>query len=71
MRKWLKVLRVGIGWTQQEAGQRLGISQTMYSAIENGTRKKELSLKLMEDISVVFGVSYEEIVKYEKGALNE
>lgn len=67
MRKWLKVLRIQNGWTQQEAGQRLGISQPMYSAIENGTRKKALSLKLMEDISVVFGVSYEQVVEYEKG----
>lgn len=67
MRKWLMMLRVQNGWTQKEAGQRLGISQSMYSAIENGIRKKALSLKLMEDISTVFHISYEQIVEYEKG----
>lgn len=71
MRKWLMMLRVQNGWTQKEAGQRLGISQSMYSAIENGTRKKALSLKLMEDISTVFHISYEQIVEYEKGVRHE
>lgn len=58
MRNWLKVLRVQNGWTQKEAGKRLGISQQMYSAIETGIcyKSKELPLGLLSDIAKIFRV---------------
>lgn len=71
MRKWLRVLRVQNSWTQKEAADRLKMSQPMYAAIENGNRKKVLTLDLMENISKVFSIPYEKIMEYEKGVTND
>ena len=38
MRTWLKQIREAVGLSQAQAAAAAGISQQMYSCIENGTR---------------------------------
>lgn len=65
MRDWLKSLREAKGYTMKEAGAKLGVSESYYCAIENGTRKKDMSLGLASGLASMFGVSVEEIVRLE------
>ena len=54
----LRNLRQMRGWRQQEAADKLGISRSYLSAIEN--RKRSVSINSMESIIKVFGVKYED-----------
>ena len=59
MKNRLKVLRAEHGWTQQELGDRLGVSRQAVIAIE--TEKHDPSLDLAFRIASVFGQSVEQI----------
>jgi transcriptional regulator with XRE-family HTH domain len=65
MRQWLKDSRIEKGLTMKELGAKLGISESYYSAIEAGTRQKNMDLTLVAALSSVLGISVADIVKYE------
>ena len=66
MRVWLKDLRKEKKLTMKELGEKLGISESYYCAIENGSRKDQLSLGMAAKLSDVLGISVETIATYEK-----
>jgi len=57
----IRKLRLEKGYTQKELADKLGISESAVSLIENGKRKLKLetAIKLAE----IFGVSLDELVK--------
>ncbi|MBX3477330.1 MAG: helix-turn-helix transcriptional regulator [Brevundimonas sp.] len=59
MRNRLKVLRAEAGWTQQELGDRLGVSRQAVNALE--TEKHDPSLDLAYRIAAIFARPVEEI----------
>lgn len=59
MRNRLKELRTGRGWTQEELGQRLGVSRQAVIAIESD--KHDPSLDLAYRIASLFGEAVEAI----------
>lgn len=59
MRNRLKVLRAEQGWTQQDLGDRLGVSRQAVNALE--TEKHDPSLDLAYRIAAVFARPVEEI----------
>ncbi|WP_333590903.1 helix-turn-helix transcriptional regulator [Brevundimonas sp.] len=59
MRNRLKVLRAEHGWTQQDLGDRLGVSRQAVNALE--TEKHDPSLDLAYRIAAVFGRPVEDI----------
>lgn len=61
----MKTLRETNGLTMKEAGAKLGISESYYCAIENGTRKKEMGLNLISGLAETFGVSISDVVSFE------
>ncbi len=66
MREWLKELRVKKGLTMKETGEKLGISESYYCAIENGERQKKMDMILAAGISTVFDVPIADIVRMEE-----
>ncbi len=54
----LRKLREERGWLQWEAADKLGISRSYLSGVENN--KRGVSLSLMESIIRVFGIKYED-----------
>ena len=67
MRKWLKERRANKGMTMKELGEELGVSESYYCAIENGSRKAELSLPMAKKLSEIFGITVDEISRLETG----
>ena len=65
MRKYLKELREKNNFTQLETAEKLNISESYYSMLENGTRQKDMNLSLVEKLAEVFGVSVGEIAEEE------
>lgn len=65
LRNWMKNLRETSGLTMKEAAAKLGISESYYCAIENGTRKKEMGLNLISGLAKTFGVSISDVVSFE------
>lgn len=59
MKNRLKVLRAEQGWTQQDLGDRLGVSRQAVNALE--TEKHDPSLDLAYRIAAVFARPVEEI----------
>ena len=44
MRNWLRELRMNKGYTMKDMGEKLGISESYYCAIENGDRQKKMDM---------------------------
>ena len=65
MRGYLKELREKNNLTQLETAEKLNISESYYSMLENGTRQKDMNLSLVEKLAEVFGVSVGEIAEQE------
>ena len=63
MKNHLKSLRAERGWSQQDLGDRLGISRQSVNAIETG--KYDPSLPLAFRIAALFGAKIEEIFEAE------
>jgi putative transcriptional regulator len=51
----IKKIRILLGMTQKEVAEKIGITQAMYSYIENG--KKMPSKKTAKKIEELFGIS--------------
>ena len=66
MREWLKNARSEKNLTMKEMGAKLGISESYYCAIENGTRQKRMSYALVAALAAILGLTVDEIARYEK-----
>lgn len=66
MRDWLLNARKEKGWTQLEVANKLGITESYFSFIENGTRQKKMDISLAAKLSVVFDIPVERIVELEE-----
>lgn len=65
MRNHLRALRAERGWTQEQLGQRLGVSRQAVNALE--TDKHDPSLDLAYRIASVFGLAVEQIFENPHG----
>lgn len=65
MREWLKNSRNEKGLTMKEMGSKLGISESYYCAIENGTRQKRMDFALVAALSIVLGIPIDTIAQLE------
>lgn len=65
MREWLKKLRTEKGLTQKEIGEKLGISESYYSSIENGIRQKKMDMVIITGISAALDIPVIEVIKEE------
>lgn len=66
MRDWLKEIRKSTGMTTYTAAKKLGISQSLYSSIENGSRG--VSIKNAKKIAALFQFDWVEFYDEEKEA---
>ena len=66
MREWLKTLRVENGYTMKAMGEKLGISESYYCAIENGERQKKMDMVLASGLAAIFEIQVSKIVTYEE-----
>ena len=69
MRNWLKTLREGKHFTMKEMAEHLGISESYYCAIENGSRQKKMDIILICNIARIFNLPVEQVVAYEAAYL--
>lgn len=67
MRGWLKNLRIEKGYTMKSLGDKLGISESYYCAIENGSRQKKMDISIIIALSAALAVPIAEIVQMEAG----
>ena len=65
MREWLKNLRKEKGFTMKSLGAKIGVSESYYCAIENGSRKGQLDLKMAVGLSSALGIPVDAIIAYE------
>jgi putative transcriptional regulator len=68
MKNRLKVLRAERRWTQEDLGQRVGVSRQAINALETG--KHDPSLDLAYRIAVEFGIPVEQIFENPYGKAN-
>ncbi len=64
MKNRIRVLREALGMTQEQLGERVGVSRQAIHALESG--KYEPSIWLAYDISRAFGCAIEEIFLFEE-----
>jgi len=57
-RDWLKEIRQSLGLSTYKASEKIGISQSYYSAIENGKRGNPLSTDIAKAISKAFNIDW-------------
>lgn len=65
MREWLGEKRRECGYTAKEMSEKLNISESYYSYIENGERQKRMDITLVSKLAVIFGTPIEEIIAAE------
>jgi putative transcriptional regulator len=65
MRNRLRALRGEQGWTQEQLGQKLGVSRQAVNALE--TEKHDPSLDLAYRIAAIFGLAVEDIFENPHG----
>ena len=70
-REYLKQLRISKNMTMQEVADAFEISRQYYEMIESGDRQKKMDFTFITKISTLFGVSIEQIAKYEQEILDE
>ena len=66
MREWLRNARLGKGYTMKDIAERLDISESYYSLIENGERQKKMDIILVMKLSTALGIPVKEIVEFER-----
>ena len=62
MREWLRKLRNEKGLTMKDMGEKLGISESYYCAIENGDRQKKMDMMIASGLATIFEISVLSIV---------
>lgn len=65
MREWLKEKRIERGMTQKQVSEKLGISESYYAFIENGTRQKTMDISFATQLATLFGMQICDIVELE------
>lgn len=65
MRDWLKTARTEKQLTMKEIGVKLGISESYYCLIENGTRQVNMDIGLAASIATILGISMEKVAQLE------
>ena len=66
MREWLKNARTEKNLTMKEIGSKLGISESYYCAIENGTRQRKMDYALVAALSAILEMPIDAIAQFEK-----
>ena len=66
MREWLKNARTEKNLTMKEIGAKLGISESYYCAIENGTRQRKMDYALVAALSAILEMPIDTIAQHEK-----
>lgn len=66
MRGYLKELREQKGFSQQNVADSIGITRQYYQQIENGERQKNMDVSLVVQLSNLFGIPPEAIIKEEQ-----
>jgi len=63
---WIDIrsLRQKKGWRQQETANKIGVSRSYLSAMEN--KRRGISANIMESIINIFGVRYEDFQRVEQ-----
>lgn len=69
MREWLKNARTEKNLTMKEIGTKLGISESYYCAIENGTRQRKMDYALVAALSAILELPIDTIAQHEKAWL--
>lgn len=67
MRKWLAEIRSSMGLTTYAAADLVGISQSYYSSIENGTRGTPLKVDTAKRIAAALGFDWTRFYEGEDG----
>lgn len=65
MREWLKALRENKNVTQQSVAESLGVTRQYYQQIETGNRQYKMDLETATKLAAFFGISVEDVQKYE------
>lgn len=65
MRHWLKKIRAERGLSQAEVARALNLTQNYYSMIESGQRMQELPLDIAQKIANLFGITLEQVSRFE------
>lgn len=71
MREWLKNARTEKNLTMKEIGSKLGISESYYCAIENGTRQRKMDYALVAALSAILGIPIDTIARNEQEWLGQ
>ena len=66
MREWLRQARLDKGYTMKDLAERLGISESYYSLIENGERQKKMDIILVMKLSSALSVPVKKIAEFER-----
>ncbi len=69
MREWMKQARKEAGLTMKESADKLGISESYYSMIEQGKRQPNLDMALASKLSQLFNMPLQLIAEQEKRAI--
>jgi len=70
MRKYLKILREKHNLTQQNVADKLNVTRQYYNLIEKGERKQNIDLSLIVELSKIFNVPIDEIIREENKLLS-
>lgn len=70
-REYLKKMRTEMGLTMQDMGDALGMSRQYYNLIEIGVSQKRMDITLVRRIADIFGVTLEDIARFEQAWLAE
>lgn len=71
MRKWLMEARIAKQMSMKELATKLGISESYYCSIENGTRQKRMDLALVAALSAILDIPISVIAQNELGSAEE
>ena len=71
MRDWLKKARTGAKMTMKETAKKIGVSESYYCAIENGTRQRSMDLSLAQKLSDIFQLPVKQILDDELAMLKD
>lgn len=64
-REYLRKLREQNNMSMQSAADKIGITRQYYQLIEAGERQKKMDITLVVALSNLFGITAEQIIKYE------
>ena len=71
MRKWLAEARASKGYTMKQMGEKLNISESYYSMIENRERQKRMDITLVAKLSDILNIPINQVASYEKSIEND